>query len=53
MHAQRDLIALLLRQGRHAEAQRRYDVLRRRFRRAFGTEPDFVLADVAGRRVFG
>lgn len=51
--AHRDLIGLLLRQGRHAEAQRRYDVLRRRFRRAFGTEPDFVLADVAGRRVYG
>ncbi|HWT25894.1 MAG TPA: BTAD domain-containing putative transcriptional regulator, partial [Solirubrobacteraceae bacterium] len=45
--AQRDLIALMLERGRHAEAFRRYELVRHRYRRAFGEEPGFSLADVA------
>ena len=45
---QRELIALMLRRGRHSEALRRYELVRRRYRRAFGTEPDFALADLTG-----
>jgi DNA-binding SARP family transcriptional activator len=40
---QRDLLEQLLRLGRHAEAKRRYELIRRRFRRAFGTDPDWAL----------
>jgi DNA-binding SARP family transcriptional activator len=46
LDAQRDLIALMLRTRRHADAARRYDLVRRRFRRAFGQEPDFTLGDL-------
>jgi DNA-binding SARP family transcriptional activator len=34
--AQRQLLTLLLRRGRRSEAARRYEVVRRRFHRAFG-----------------
>ena len=44
---QRDLLAMLLRRGRHADAVRRYDLVRRRYRKAFNEEPGFDLADVA------
>jgi Flp pilus assembly protein TadD len=47
LDAQRDLISVLLRQRRHAEAARRYDLARRQFKRAFGQDPDFTLADLA------
>jgi DNA-binding SARP family transcriptional activator len=47
LDAQRDLIALLLRRGRHSEAVRRYELVRRRYKRAFGTEPGFTLAQLA------
>jgi DNA-binding SARP family transcriptional activator len=46
LQAQRDLIALLLRRGRHSEALRRYELVRRRYKRAFGTDPDFTLDGV-------
>ena len=47
--AQKDLIAIMLRRGRHAEAARRYDLVRHRFRRAFEQELDFSLPElVAG-----
>jgi DNA-binding SARP family transcriptional activator len=46
LQAQRDLIALMLRRGRHSEALRRYELVRRRYRRAFGVEPGFTLADL-------
>jgi DNA-binding SARP family transcriptional activator len=46
LQAQRDLIALMLRRGRHSEALRRYELVRRRYRRAFGTEPGFTLAQL-------
>jgi DNA-binding SARP family transcriptional activator len=46
LQAQRDLIALMLRRGRHSEALRRYELVRRRYRRAFGVEPGFALADL-------
>ncbi len=45
--AQRELLALMLRRGQHADAVRRYKTMRRRFRSAFGHEPGFVLADLA------
>ena len=45
LQAQRDLIALMLRRGRHSEALRRYELVRRRYKRAFGTEPGFALAE--------
>lgn len=47
LDAHRDLLTLLLRRGRHADAHRRYEVLRRRYRRAFGEEPDLALAELA------
>jgi DNA-binding SARP family transcriptional activator len=46
LEAQRELIALLLRRGRHSEALRRYELVRRRYKRAFGTEPGFTLAQL-------
>jgi DNA-binding SARP family transcriptional activator len=48
MDVQRDLLALLLRRGRHAEAQRRHEIVRRRYRRTFGEEPPFDLAELSG-----
>lgn len=49
MGTQRDLLALMLRRGRRSEAHRRYEIVRRRYRKAFGEDPDFVLADLAER----
>lgn len=46
MDVQRDLLAILLRRGRHAEAHRRHEIVRRRYKRAFGEEPPFALADI-------
>jgi DNA-binding SARP family transcriptional activator len=46
MDVQRDLLALLLRRGRHAEAQRRHEIVRRRYRRTFGEDPPFDLAEL-------
>jgi DNA-binding SARP family transcriptional activator len=46
---ERDLISLLLRTGQHASAARRYEILLRRFKRAFGVEPDFALPDLMPR----
>ena len=43
---QRELLEQLLRLGRHAEAQRRYELIRRRFRRAFGADPDWALNEL-------
>jgi DNA-binding SARP family transcriptional activator len=43
---QRDLISLLLRTGQHSSAARRYEILLRRFKRAFGMDPDFALPDL-------
>ena len=33
----------MLRRGRHSEALRRYELVRRRYKRTFGTEPGFAL----------
>jgi DNA-binding SARP family transcriptional activator len=44
--AHRDLIALMLQRGRHAEAARRYDVFRHRFRRAFESDLEFSLSEL-------
>jgi DNA-binding SARP family transcriptional activator len=46
LQVQRDLIAMMLRRGRHSDALRRYELVRRRYRRAFGVEPGFVPADL-------
>jgi DNA-binding SARP family transcriptional activator len=48
--AQRQMLTLLLRRGRRTEATRRYEVVCRRFRRAFGEEPSFELAELAKPR---
>ena len=45
--AQRQMLTLLLRRGRRSEAARRYEVISRRFRRAFGEDPSFELAELA------
>lgn len=47
LDAQRDVLALMLRQGRHGDAHRRFEVVRRRFRRTFGEEPALSLAELA------
>lgn len=49
LDAQRDLIALMIRQRQHGQAARRYDQVRRQFTRAFGQEPDFTLSDLVER----
>ena len=36
----------MLRRGRHSEALRRYELVRRRYKRTFGTEPGFTLSDL-------
>ncbi len=46
LEAQRELLALMVRRGRHSEALRRYELVRRRYKRTFGTEPSFTLADL-------
>ena len=45
--AQSELLRLMLRRGRHSEAMRRYELVRRRYKRAFGSEPGFTLAELA------
>jgi len=50
LDAQRELLALMLRRGRHADAHRRYELVRRRYRRAFGEDPDLALAGLNGNR---
>ena len=50
VEAQRQLLTLLLRRGRRTEAARRYEVVARRFRRAFGEEPGFELSELARSR---
>jgi DNA-binding SARP family transcriptional activator len=47
LEAQRELLALMVRRGRHSEAMRRYELVRRRYKRTFGAEPGFTLADLA------
>jgi DNA-binding SARP family transcriptional activator len=50
LDAQRQMLTLLLRRGRRSEAARRYEVVCRRFRRAFGEEPSFELSALAKPR---
>lgn len=50
VEAQRQMLTLLLHRGRRTEAARRYEVVARRFRRAFGEEPGFELAELARSR---
>lgn len=51
MEIQRELLQMLLRRGRHAEAHRRHEIIRRRYRRTFGEEPPFDLSELAGGTV--
>jgi DNA-binding SARP family transcriptional activator len=46
LEAQRELIGLMLRRGRHSEALRRYELVRLRYKRTFGSEPPFDLAQL-------
>ncbi len=46
LEAQRELLELMLRRGRHSEAARRYELVRRRYKRTFGTEPPFALHEL-------
>ena len=50
VEAQRQLLTLLLRRGRRSEAARRYEVVARRFRRAFGEDPSFELSELTRSR---
>ena len=43
----RDLLSVLLAQGRRSEAARRYSTFRARIQREFGAEPEFALAELA------
>lgn len=47
---QRDLLSVMLARGRHSDAARRYELIRHRYRRAFGQEPGFGLAELTGSR---
>lgn len=47
---QRELLSVMLRRGRHSDAARRYELVRHRYRRAFGQDPGFALAELATRR---
>lgn len=47
MDVQRDLLAILIRRGRHQEAQRRHELVRRRYRRTFGEDPPLSLSELA------
>jgi DNA-binding SARP family transcriptional activator len=47
MDVQRDLLSMLVRRGRHAEAARRHELLRRRYRKTFGEEPPVDLSAIA------
>jgi len=47
LDAQRELLAVLVERGRHQEAVRRHEVIRRRYRRAFGQDPDLYLDELA------
>jgi DNA-binding SARP family transcriptional activator len=47
MDVHRDLLTMLVRRGRHPEAARRHDLMRRRYVKTFGEEPPFTLADVS------
>jgi DNA-binding SARP family transcriptional activator len=46
LEAQRELLGFMLSRGRHSEALRRYELVRRRYKRTFGSEPAFTLADL-------
>ena len=46
LEAQRELLGTMVRLERHSEALRRYEMLRRRYKRTFGSDPAFTLADL-------
>jgi DNA-binding SARP family transcriptional activator len=48
IEVQRRFIELCLRLGRRSDAARRYELLRKRTLREFGSEPEFSLSDLSG-----
>jgi DNA-binding SARP family transcriptional activator len=44
---QQELLQLMLRAGKRVAAARRFELVRLRYKRAFGDEPNFTLADLA------
>ncbi len=46
MDAQRELLGMLVRRGRHNEAARRFELLRKRYLKTFGEEPPVDLATI-------
>ncbi len=46
LEAQRELIGLMLRRGRHSEALRRYELVRLRYKRTFDAELPFLLSQL-------
>lgn len=51
LDVQRDLLGMLMRRGRHAEAARRFETVRRRYRKTFGGDPPLDLAEIGGAAV--
>ena len=49
LEAQRHLLEMMLSRGRHSEAARRFELVRRTYRRTFGTDPALTLEDLLGR----
>jgi DNA-binding SARP family transcriptional activator len=47
LEIQKELVGVMLRRGRHSDAARHLDVVRRRYKRVFGKEPGFGLAELA------
>ena len=53
LQAQRDLIVLMIQRGRHADAARRYELVRRRFRHAFKQDLNFALSELIAEPSYG
>jgi DNA-binding SARP family transcriptional activator len=47
LEIQKELLGMMLTRGRHSEAARRLDIVRRRYRRVFGRDLGFGLAELA------
>jgi DNA-binding SARP family transcriptional activator len=49
LEAQRHLLEMMISRGRHSEAARRYELVRRTYRRTFGTDPALTLEGLLDR----
>jgi DNA-binding SARP family transcriptional activator len=47
LEIQKELLGMMLRRGHHSDAVRRLDAVRRRYKRVFGQEPGFGLAELS------